>query len=139
MSKNDIIRKRSVLFSARMRFSPEMQPVRQTAIDKILEQNLLAANSPSGLTLKELENQGAFCFAGGAPAISRVDIELSLGRLEQNNKVVLKGMGKHRKCKLSDDATNELWKLQESTENRFSRVVERRVSRFLRLRSGQVF
>ena len=65
MNSNDIAHKRSILFSARIRFSPEIQPVRDTAIDKIIEQNLLVADYEGGLTLKEIENQGAVCFAGG--------------------------------------------------------------------------
>ena len=89
MNTSDIARKRSILFCARIRFSPETQPIRETAIDKIIEQNLLIADSESGLTLREIDAQGTVSFAGGTPAISRLDMQKSLERLVESNRVIV--------------------------------------------------
>lgn len=125
MNTNDIARKRSVLFSARIRFSPETQPVRETAIDKILEQNLLVADGDRGLTLQEIEQQGAICFAGGTPAISRLDMQKSLKRLVGSNRVIASGKQDQRRYRLSEQALQVLWEIQRSAEGRFAQVVDR--------------
>lgn len=125
MNTSDIARKRSILFSARIRFSPETQPVRETAIDKILEQNLLVADGDGGLTLQEIEQQGAICFAGGTPAISRLDMQKSLERLTEANRVIMSGEPGQEKYRLSEQALQELWEIQRSAEGRFARVVSR--------------
>jgi len=59
MDIDEITQKRALLLSARTRFTPEIQPVRETAIDKIVEQNLLLADCTGGVTLREMEEQGA--------------------------------------------------------------------------------
>jgi hypothetical protein len=123
MNSSDIARKRSVLFSARIRFSPEVQPVRDTAIDKIMEQNLLVADCEGGLTLKKIEQQGTVCFAGGTPAITRHDMEVSLKRLAECNRVIVSVKLNQNKYRLSEEAREELWEMQRLTETRFSRVV----------------
>jgi len=125
MNASDIARQRSVLFSARMRFSPETQPVRETAIDKILEQNLLVADSDGGLTLQEIEQQGAICFAGGTPAISRLDMQRSLERLIEADRVIMSAEPGQERYRLSEQALQELWEIQRSAEARFARVVSR--------------
>ena len=40
MSSNDMSIKRSILLSAIMGFSPEIQPIKETAIDKIYDEDL---------------------------------------------------------------------------------------------------
>ncbi len=123
MDTIDILTRRSVLFSARIRFSPEVQPVRDTAIDKIIEQNLIVADREGGLTLQEIETQGTVCFAGGTPAISRHDMEKSLARLVECDRVTTIGASHQKRYRLSESSRNELWELQNSTESRFLRVV----------------
>ena len=54
-----IARKRSMRLSPRLRFAPQVQPLRETAIDKILEQNLLIADRDDGVIVQELEHAGA--------------------------------------------------------------------------------
>lgn len=124
MNASDIARKRSVLLSARMRFSPEMQPVRDTAIDRIIEQNLLIADCDGGLTLQEIEEQGSVCFAGGTPAISRLDMQKSLERLVESNRMIASGERDQKRYRLSEQALQELWEMQQSTERCFSQVVD---------------
>ncbi len=120
-TSEDIARKRSVLLSARIRFSPETQPVRETAINKIVEQNLLVADREGGITVREIEQQGALCFADGAPAIGRAEIEKALGRLVADRRLEVAGS----KYRLAEQVRTELWEWQRSTEHRFARVVSR--------------
>ena len=47
--------RRLLLFSTRIRFTPQTQPIRETAIDKILEQNLLLCDTPQ--SAREIESQ----------------------------------------------------------------------------------
>jgi hypothetical protein len=77
-----IARKRSMLLSTRLRFAPQVQPLRETAIDKILEQNLLIADDDEGVTVQELERGGALSLTGGVTALHRADIQQALQRLE---------------------------------------------------------
>lgn len=125
MKTSEMARKRSILFSARIRFSPETQPVRDTAIDRIIEQNLLIAQSDEGLTLEEIDEQGALCFAGGTPAISGLDMQKSLERLFEGGRLIVSGRPGKERYRLSQQALQELWEMQRSTEARFERVVGR--------------
>ena len=125
MDASEIALKRSVLFSARIRFSPETQPVKDKAIDKILEQNLLVADCEKGLTLQEIVEQGGVCFASGTPAIHLTDLQESIGRLIKANSVIVSGKPYEEKYRLSEQARQELWEIQRSTETRFLRVVEK--------------
>lgn len=86
MNSNDIAIKRSILLSVRMRFSPETQPIKETAIDNIIEQNLLVSDCPEGLTLEEIDKQSIICFACELSAINRIDMEKSLTRLIREKK-----------------------------------------------------
>jgi len=125
MGIDEITQKRAILFSARMQFAPEVQPVKETAIDKIVEQNLLLADCTKGVTLQEMEKQGALCFSGEVPAISHLDTENSLKRLAESGRLVAHGERGQEKYRLSEPVLNELWETQRLTEGRFTRVVGR--------------
>ena len=56
MDVQDITHKRSMLFSARMRFSSATQPIKDTAVGKIAEQILLLADD-TGLTVQQMQQQ----------------------------------------------------------------------------------
>ena len=47
----ELTRKRAVLFSARIQYGPETQPIREAAIDRLVEHDLLILDRESGLTL----------------------------------------------------------------------------------------
>jgi hypothetical protein len=82
MDKEEIFhKKRAILFTTRIRFSPEVQPVKQTAIDKILEQNLLFFDKE--MTIDELRREGIVCFKYDFDIITRRDMQESLDRLEK--------------------------------------------------------
>jgi hypothetical protein len=125
MTGNEIARKRSILFSARTRYSAQIQPIRESAIDKILEQNLLVSDSPDGLSLEAIREQGGACFAGGMPALSHSDMRSSLNRLELQGRVDKQKLGGEFVYKLSPNALEELWKTQEAAEERFTKTVRR--------------
>ncbi len=125
MNTGDIAQKRSILLSARIRFSPEAQPIRDTAIDRIIEQNLFITDSGEGLTLQEMEEQGAVCFAGGTPAIRRLDMNKSLNRLVELGRIIPTESGAQSRYRLSEQAFQELEEVQQSTDSRFEKVVER--------------
>lgn len=124
MEMSGISQKRAILLSTKTRFTPELQPVRETAIDKIVEQNLMLLDCPGGVSLQEMEEQGATCFIGGFPTINHLDMNKSLSRLSGNRVKVLGEKGKE-KYRLSEPALKELWETQRLAEGRFTRVVER--------------
>ena len=111
--------KRLLLFSTRIRFMPQTQPIRETAIDKILEQNLLLCDSPQ-LT-REIEAQ---CFdLKGRPVLSRLDIEASLKRLVGESVVITPGH--EARYSLSNRRKEELWTVQNAAEQRYGNIVNR--------------
>jgi hypothetical protein len=122
-SNDDLARKRSVLVSARIRLAPESQPVRETAIDKILEQNLLSLDVTTGITKMEIEKQGRLCFADGAPALGRADLRKSLERLATAGRIVVTNNQGPKRYRLSTAARSELLVIQTHAEQRLKRVV----------------
>lgn len=123
MNSNDIAIKRSILLSVRMRFSIETQPIKEAAIDNIIEQNLLVSDCLEGLALEEIEKQGSICFACELPVISRIDMEKSLERLVRVKRVDEEKEKDLKRYKLSEQAKKELLIDQKSAESRFKRVV----------------
>ena len=115
----EIKQKRLLLFSTRIRFMPHTQPIRETAIDKILEQNLLLCDTPQ--LVREIETQ---CLdLNGCPVLSRADIESSLRRLSGGS--VLVEHGHELRYSLSEPRKQDLWAQQSSAEQRYKKIVER--------------
>ena len=124
MNSNNIAIKRSILLSVRIRFSPETQPVKETAIDNIIEKNLFVSDCPEGLTLEEIEKQGLVCFASGPPSFGRIDMEKSLERLIKADRVNSENKKDPKRYKLSEQAKKELIRAEKLAEGRFKRVVD---------------
>ena len=117
---------RAMLFSARLRISHETQPVREMAIDRILERNLLVGYSEDGLTLSEIEQLNSNCEIGILPFINnKNDLRKSLERLVNEKKVIKKRTLNKTKYWLSKDSLEELRNVLRDTEKRFERVVDR--------------
>lgn len=115
----DIKQKRLLLFSTRIRFMPQTQPIRETAIDKILEQNLLLCDTPQ--LVREIETQ---CLdLNGRPILSRADIEASLQRLSGGSVQVKQGHA--LRYSLTESRKQELWAQQSSAEQRYKKIVDR--------------
>jgi hypothetical protein len=119
----DITRKRAILFSARVQFSPEMQPIQETAIDKLIEQSLFIGDRAEGLTIQQIESQRTFSFVDGIPAISQREALQSLKRLESRDRIVAQLSHTGTRYRLSDRAMNDLRTVQHSAETRLSRIV----------------
>lgn len=122
MRSSEIERKRSILFSARIRFSPEVQPVRQTAIDKIVEQTLLLGEGSKGLTVDEIVQQGLMGLGGNEPSLRRFDIEQSLQRLRQKTRVYFSGPKGQERFSLKEETSREIWDTHRSTEGQLLKV-----------------
>jgi hypothetical protein len=114
--------KRSFLFSTRLRFSPQVQHVREDAIDKILEQSLLSADS--GVDFNHILRQAASL--GEVAVITARDVKDSLGRLLARGRAIsLDTQEEGGRFALSDITRIQLWQVQQEAENRFSRVCEK--------------
>jgi hypothetical protein len=124
MAIEDIALKRSILFSTRMRFSPSTQPIKDTAVGKIVEQILLLADE-KGLTVQQIQQEGRVGIAGAAPTFNRLDLERALGDLSASNRIIVSQDAGQERYALSASARQELWDLQRSAERRYARVVER--------------
>jgi len=111
--------RRLLLFSTRIRFTPHTQPIRETAIDKILEQNLLLCDAP--LPVREIECK---CLdLNGRPVLPRNDIEAGLRRLVGKSVNV---EGEHEALySLSDSRKTELWAFQNTAEQRYRNIINR--------------
>ncbi|MCH7663944.1 MAG: polysaccharide deacetylase family protein [Chloroflexi bacterium] len=101
--------RRSILFSARMRYASELQPVREVAVDKIVEQNILLAEKPEGLSLKELQQIGADSHISHFPIFNEYELQRSLERLTKGGSVnkSLKKAVKFKKQKFSLSKTSQ--------------------------------
>ena len=119
----DITRKRSILLTTRMRFSPQIQPVKESAIDKIVEQILFAADTKDGLSLQNI--QDIFSSETGGYAISHQDMEDSLKRLVREQRIIPQSTGKRVLYRLSEKKNQELSEIQRRAEVCFSSVVNR--------------
>ena len=121
MDANDIAQKRSVLLAARIRFSPQIQPAKEAAIDKIVEQILFMTPDEKG---SPEEIQKAFSSVSGGYVINPTDMRSSLGRLVEHKRIVPRG-GKADLYELSGEAKDEIENLLRQAESLFNSVVER--------------
>lgn len=106
-----------------MRFSPQIQPVKESAIEKIVEQILFVTDTEEGLSLQEIHD--IFSYETGGYAISSNYMEDFLQRLVRKQRVVPKPKGKLILYILSEEARRELDGIQRQAEVHFSSVVNR--------------
>src|SRR5579863_3213769 len=83
----EVIRKRALLYSVRLRYGPETQPIREAAIDKIVQQLLLAGDNETGLTATQLHEQDARLLRLTSFRLSPLDIRYSIERLALADRV----------------------------------------------------
>lgn len=122
MNIEDVTRKRTILVSARLRFSPTTQPVKDAAIDRIVEQTLLLADD-KGLNIQQIQEQAAISLATRTPLVNWNDLDRSLDKLLEQGRVTSYGEPARRKFRLSNEAAQDLWKIQNDTEQRINRVL----------------
>jgi hypothetical protein len=119
----DIAAKRAILFSARMRFSPHTQPVKQAAIDRMVEQIILLGGKDTGSSLQEILQHDAMCLGTNAPLLNPHDVGESLKRLVTTKRVFEDlSAGTYA---LSEACQKELIDMQTAAEIRLQLVVSR--------------
>jgi len=86
---------------------------------------LLLADTEGGLTLQEIERQGAISFSGGMPVFSHRDLRAALARLVTSKRIVETEDHEEKRYAWRSRAYDELWEMQRSSERRVSSVVYR--------------
>lgn len=121
----DLACKRSILFSTRIRFSSETQPIKDDTIDKMVEQNLLFAGD-AGLSLIELQKQhGLICHIDKCPIIQIHDLRASIERLKKNDRIIEKIENREKRYILTEETKNELEELSQSAEKRINKIIKK--------------
>jgi hypothetical protein len=120
----ELIRKRALLYSVRIRYCPETQPIREAAIDRIVQQLLLAGDNESGLTSAQLHEQDGRLLPIANFRISLPDIRSSLDRLSFSDRVSIVAMIHPRSYRLSEPAKAELAQVQADAEQRLDRIIK---------------
>jgi len=116
-----IIRKRCILQTTRIRFSPEVQPVKEAAMDKVIEQILSSADRKEGICLRDMEE--IFVSGSGVDTISVSIMQASLRRLIAKGRVMLTQEGEPKRYRLTKEARNELRNIRQQAQRHFSSVV----------------
>lgn len=120
---DEIVKKRCILLTTRLRFSPEIQPVKEAAMDKIIEQVLLSADGEKGVCLRDMEE--VFAFGSGVDGIRGAILQASIKRLVTEGRIDEIGKEKSRRYRLTKEARNEQGELWKDAQRRFGAVVER--------------
>jgi predicted nucleic acid-binding protein/DNA-binding transcriptional MerR regulator len=108
-----------------MRFSPEAQPLRELAVEKILEQNLVMAYQEQGLSLHEIEQLCDIFLDKRLAVFGRKTIEKALQRLRRKGRVKVAKPQKNQpdRYRLSDDALAECRSIEEAAAIRNKRIL----------------
>lgn len=106
---------RALLFSLRIQHSPQAQPLRESAIDRIVERDLLLAGRDRGLTVGEILEGSTLSF-GGRSALSQRDIPKCIDRLIAAQVVIRKPVVAPAAYTLTEAADIRLWAAQNDAE-----------------------
>ncbi len=112
-----------MLLTTRIRFSPKVQPIKETATDRILEQILYVAQDGTGISAKRI--QDIFVSESGGSRINSADLRGSLQRLAAQGRVSIQKKGGYDIYALSEAARNELTRIHQQAESSIRAVVER--------------
>jgi hypothetical protein len=114
--------KRSVLLGARIRFSPSGASVRSQAIERIMEENLAAAEGTEGLTEQELDNLATI---GGKRSVLRsFDVKQGIECLKKSGRIVEIKYGKNIRYKLSAEVKAEITRAISEAEGRMKATIQ---------------
>ena len=124
MEQIDEIRgKREILLTVRIRFAPEMQPVKEATLDRVIENTLYACDiSKAGLTVDQI--QDAFSLESGGYSLNQGDLRATLLRLVKSHRIV-RAQNATDKYHLSDKARDEIITVQKEAERNYSRIISR--------------
>lgn len=127
----DVLTKKSIVLSVRMRFSPEAQPLRELAIERILEQNMLVADADKGLSIHEIEQLCDIYLDKRLVVFGRKVIENAIQRMKQKGRltVVASSKGSAERYILSQATQKEAEAVSAAAQIRNQKVVERLFSR----------
>lgn len=114
--------RRAVLFSARLRFSSPVQPLREAAIDRIVLQNLALLDEEAYVSREGLFDRGAFLLPDGTEILTVQQVDEALERLVNVAALEASGDGSFR---LSDDARIPLEAESQRNQQLFDLVIER--------------
>jgi len=115
---------REVLVSARLRFAPSSQHLKEDAASRIVERALLSHPLPQGATEDEIEQLVVECFHSAPQALARSEIDAALKRLIASKRVTKEGKAPDR-YSLVETARADLVSMQKAAELRFSAIVNR--------------
>lgn len=119
----DIKRKRSILLTTKLRFSSDVQPKKENAIDKIIEQILPFDKNKIGLTPHEIKN---FIYSESGSYILDDEIKNSIARLIEREIIVSeKDRENNIFYKLSEEAYLEVEKIKQRAEDTFNSILRR--------------
>lgn len=121
----DMSTKRALLMSARARFAPETQTLKQAAIDKTVEQALLVTPEGVRLSLPAVHHKVDETLGNGS-AISQGEVREALARLVRESRVEGVGTGlDQRTYALLPAARASLREAQSVSDRRLSQLVNR--------------
>lgn len=119
----DIIKKRAILLTTKLRFSPKTQSLKEKAIDKIVEQILYTQENETGMTAIEIqENSGLKdCYY----SLNIDFIENSLIRLQKENRVIRIINNGETYFKLTHKSRNNLEQILLQAERNFNNILDK--------------
>jgi len=116
----DIAQKRSLLFTARMRFSASGADVRKQAIQKIIEQNL-ASSGNQFFNIDEIRE--VLDFRGIFTVLRDADVREGIERLQESGRLEEEIAFDEPKYRLSEEAYDENIRLIEESDRKFAQVL----------------
>ncbi len=121
------IDKKALLISTRMRFAPESQPIKDTAIEKILEQNMLLADQDKGLSFREIEQLFDLYIEKRLSFFGRKTIDKALKRLIQQKRLILVEGARETldRYKLTQSALRECEATEKVTLARNEKIIKK--------------
>jgi len=119
----DIKRKRAILLTTKLRFSPDVQPKKESAIDKIIEQTLPFDKNKIGLTQHEIKN---IIYSESGSHILDNEIKNSITRLIKEERIISERDKENNiSYKLSEETYLEIEKMKQQAEDTFNSIVGR--------------
>ena len=121
---DDIIKKRAILLTTKLRFSPKTQSLKEKAIDKMVEQILYTQENEVGMTLLEVqENSGLKDYYYYSLNIDF--ISSSLKRLLKENRIIEIRNNGELTYKLTNKSRSNLEQILFQAEKTFNNILEK--------------
>jgi len=115
--------KRSLLLCARMRMTAPGASIREQAIEKVIEQNLAAADAPGGLM--DVELCKIYDLGDDSPSLRIADVREGLKALRRQGRLVLKPTTEGDRFALSESVLAEVNSIIEKADTLFESAVSK--------------